>query len=152
MSQGVYLKVVKNTLAKRAVEGTDFECMSEGFEGPLLIAFSQEDPGSAARVISRTSPRSTSKLVVKMVAVGGERLRRRRARASGQSADLRRGGQPPHGDDAVRRCEKLARTLNEVHAQAGADARRGQGCQAVALASLRSCLSLFSNVNSTRQP
>ena len=48
---GVYLKVVKNTLARRAVEGTDFECMQEAFKGPLLLAFSREDPGAAARVV-----------------------------------------------------------------------------------------------------
>ena len=45
---GVYLRVVKNTLAKRAVAGTEFECMQNGLVGPLLIAFSMEDPGSAA--------------------------------------------------------------------------------------------------------
>ena len=49
---GVYLRVVKNTLAKRAVEDTDFACMQDGLTGPLVLAFSQEDPGSAARVIS----------------------------------------------------------------------------------------------------
>ena len=47
----VYLKVVKNTLAKRAVEGTDFECMKSSLSGPLILAFSREDPGAAARVI-----------------------------------------------------------------------------------------------------
>ena len=48
---GVYLRVVKNTLAKRAVAGTDFECMQSGLIGPLLLAFSMEDPGSAGRLI-----------------------------------------------------------------------------------------------------
>ena len=50
-SAGVYLRVVKNTLAKRAIEGTEFECMSETLKGPLLLAFAKEDPGAAARVI-----------------------------------------------------------------------------------------------------
>jgi large subunit ribosomal protein L10 len=50
-NNGVYLRVVKNTLARRAVEGTEFECMQEGFTGPLVLAFSQEDPGAAARVV-----------------------------------------------------------------------------------------------------
>ena len=49
---GVYLRVVKNTLAKRAVVDTEFECMTEGLSGPLVLAFSQEDPGAAARVIN----------------------------------------------------------------------------------------------------
>ena len=48
---GVYLRVVKNTLARRAVEGTDFECMQETLKGPILLAFAKEDPGAAARVI-----------------------------------------------------------------------------------------------------
>ena len=48
---GVYLRVVKNTLARRAVEGTDFECMQETLKGPLLLAFAKDDPGAAARVI-----------------------------------------------------------------------------------------------------
>ena len=48
---GVYLRVVKNTLARRAVEGTDFECMKETLKGPILLAFAKDDPGAAARVI-----------------------------------------------------------------------------------------------------
>jgi large subunit ribosomal protein L10 len=48
---GVYMRVVKNTLARRAVEGTDFECMKETLKGPILLAFAKDDPGAAARVI-----------------------------------------------------------------------------------------------------
>jgi large subunit ribosomal protein L10 len=48
---GVYLRVVKNTLARRAVEGTEFECMKDTLKGPILLAFGREDPGAAARVI-----------------------------------------------------------------------------------------------------
>ncbi len=48
---GVYLRVVKNTLARRAVEGTDFECMQDSLKGPILLAFGKDDPGAAARVI-----------------------------------------------------------------------------------------------------
>lgn len=46
------MKVVRNTLAKRALEGTDFECLSDSFVGPSLIAFSSEHPGAAARIFS----------------------------------------------------------------------------------------------------
>lgn len=67
----VYLKVVKNTLASRAVEGTDFECMQERFSGPLLLAFSREDPGAAARVI-RGFAKDHEKLVAVAVVLGGE--------------------------------------------------------------------------------
>lgn len=49
---GAYLKVIKNNLARLALKGTDYECMSEAFVGPVILGFSLEDPGSAARVIS----------------------------------------------------------------------------------------------------
>jgi large subunit ribosomal protein L10 len=49
---GVWMKVVRNTLARRAVEGTEFECLSDNFVGPSLIAFSNEHPGAAARLFS----------------------------------------------------------------------------------------------------
>ena len=48
---GVYLRVIRNTLAKRAVEGTDFACMQEAFIGPVLCAFSKDEPGAAARLL-----------------------------------------------------------------------------------------------------
>jgi large subunit ribosomal protein L10 len=70
-STGVYLRVVKNTLARRAVAGTEFECMQDGLVGPLLIAFSMEDPGSAARLISNFA-KTNDKLVTKIVAIGGQ--------------------------------------------------------------------------------
>ena len=49
-ANGVWMKVVRNTLARRAVEGTPFECVKESFVGPTLIAFSSEHPGAAARL------------------------------------------------------------------------------------------------------
>lgn len=49
---GVWMKVVRNTLARRAVEGTPFECLKDSFVGPSLIAFSSEHPGAAARIFS----------------------------------------------------------------------------------------------------
>ena len=45
-NSGVYLKVVKNTLARRAVEGTEFECLRDSLSGPVLLAFSQQEPGT----------------------------------------------------------------------------------------------------------
>ncbi|MGQ0659196.1 MAG: 50S ribosomal protein L10 [Chromatiales bacterium] len=70
---GVYMRVVKNTLARRAFEGTDFACMSDALSGPLILAFSQEEPGSAARVV-REFARSNDKLIVRHVAIGGRLL------------------------------------------------------------------------------
>ena len=72
-SAGIYLKVVRNTLARRALEGTQFECMRETLAGPLLLAFSNEEPGSAAKVI-RDFAADNEKLIVRLVAVDGQLL------------------------------------------------------------------------------
>lgn len=70
-NSGVYIKVVKNSLARLAIEGTEFQCMQERLSGPLLLAFSKEDPGSAARVIKGFS-KDHDKLVTVSVSIGGE--------------------------------------------------------------------------------
>jgi large subunit ribosomal protein L10 len=66
----VYVKVVKNTLARRAVQGTEFECLREKLKGPLVLAFSRGDPGAAARVI-KSFAKEHEKLVTVAVALGG---------------------------------------------------------------------------------
>ena len=68
---GVYLKVVKNTLASRAVAGTEYECVQDALVGPLLYAFSQEDPGAAGRLIKEFS-KGNDKLQAKVVSIGGK--------------------------------------------------------------------------------
>ena len=65
-NSGVYLRVVRNTLARRAVEGTEFECMQDALLGPLVLAFSQEEPGAAARLI-RDYVKENDKLEVKLL-------------------------------------------------------------------------------------
>jgi len=70
---GIYMRVVRNTLAKRAFEDTHFECMKDEMVGPLLLAFSNDEPGSAARVI-RDFAKSSDKLVVKLIALDGKLL------------------------------------------------------------------------------
>jgi len=67
---GVYLHVVKNTLASRAVKGSEFECLEPALVGPLVLGFSLEDPGSVGRVI-KDFAKDNDKLVVKAIAVGG---------------------------------------------------------------------------------
>ncbi len=69
-AQGVYLRVVRNTLARRAVEGTEFECLKDSLVGPTVLAFSKTDPGAAARVI-KDFAKTNEKLVVKALSVGG---------------------------------------------------------------------------------
>jgi large subunit ribosomal protein L10 len=70
---GVYLRVVRNTLARRALEGTDFECMQEGLTGPLVLAFAQDEPGASARVMGDFA-KDNDKLQVRLVAFGGKLL------------------------------------------------------------------------------
>jgi large subunit ribosomal protein L10 len=70
---GVFLKVVRNTLARRALQGTRFECMHDGLTGPLVLAFSGAEPGSAARVI-RDFAKQHDKLIVKLVSIDGRLL------------------------------------------------------------------------------
>lgn len=70
---GIYLKVVRNTLARRAFAGTKFDCMREEMVGPLLLAFSNEEPGSAAKVI-RDFAKGNDKLIVKLISLDGKLL------------------------------------------------------------------------------
>jgi len=69
-ANGIYLHVVKNTLAIRAVAGTEFECLVPALTGPLVLGFSLEDPGAVGRVV-KDFAKDNDKLVVKAVAVGG---------------------------------------------------------------------------------
>jgi large subunit ribosomal protein L10 len=68
---GVFLKVVKNTLAARAVTGTEYECAKDSLVGPLLYAFSTEEPGAAGRLIKEFA-KGNDKLQPKLVVVGGQ--------------------------------------------------------------------------------
>jgi large subunit ribosomal protein L10 len=70
-ASGVYVRVVKNTLARRAIEGTSFECMKGSLKGPLVLAFSRQDPGAAARVF-KAFAKDHEKLVTVALSVGGE--------------------------------------------------------------------------------
>ena len=70
---GVYLRVVRNTLARRALEDTNLVCMREGLVGQLILAFSKDEPGAAAKVV-RDFVKKNDKLVVKLVALEGKLL------------------------------------------------------------------------------
>jgi large subunit ribosomal protein L10 len=68
---GVYMRVVKNTLVRRAVAGTPYECIAGSLKGPLVLAFSKEDPGAAARVV-KDFAKGNERLVPTLVALGGQ--------------------------------------------------------------------------------
>jgi len=110
--QGVYLRVVRNTLARRAVKDTEFECLTEVLVGPTIIAFSTEEPGSAARVLKEFA-KDNEGFQVKALSVGGELL----------GADqIDRLAKLPTKDQAISMLmsvmiapvTKLVRTFNEV--------------------------------------
>lgn len=69
---GVYLKVAKNTLVARAVEGTDYAVIKDDLTGPLLYAFSKEDPGAAGRLI-KDFAKTAEQLKPRIVAIGGQK-------------------------------------------------------------------------------
>jgi large subunit ribosomal protein L10 len=71
--QGVYMRVVKNTLARKALAGTSFESVGPKLKGPLVLAFSKDDPGAAARVVKEFA-KSNEKLVATLVSLGGQVL------------------------------------------------------------------------------
>ena len=87
---GIYLRVVRNTLARKALEGSKFDCMREGLVGPLLLAFSNDEPGSAAKVI-RDFAKENDKLVVKLISLDGQLL---------DASDLGRLASMPSQDEA----------------------------------------------------
>ena len=112
---GVYVRVVKNTLARRAVAGTPYECIAGSLKGPLVLAFSKDDPGAAARIV-RDFARTHDKLLPTLVALGGRVL---------PASDLERVASLPTKAQALALLlgvlkapvSKLVRTLAEPHAK-----------------------------------
>ena len=72
-AQGVYMRVVKNTLARKALAGTTFEPVGPKLKGPLVLAFSKDDPGAAARLV-KDFAKANEKLVATLVSLGGQVL------------------------------------------------------------------------------
>ena len=109
---GVYLRVIRKTRARRAVEGTEYECLTETLVGPTMFAFSQEDPGAAARLLKEYA-KEFDALEVKALSIGGQLL---------GPGDLDRLASLPTRDEALALLmsvmqapvTKLARTFNEV--------------------------------------
>ncbi len=114
-ASNVYVRVVKNTLAKRALADTKYACMQDGLVGPLLLVFAKDDPAAAARVV-RDFSKKNNKLVVKQVALEGKLLD---ASAVESLANL------PTYDEAISQLmgvmtapiAQLARTLAAPHAK-----------------------------------
>jgi len=110
--QSVHLRVVRNTLAKRAFEGTEFECMNEVLLGPNILAFSLEDPGAGARVF-KDFAKENDEFEIRALSFGGKLL-------PAEQLDVL--AKLPTRDQAlamlmsvmIAPVTKLTRTLNEV--------------------------------------
>ncbi len=108
----VSVRVVRNTLAKLALKGTEFECAEEAFKGPSLLAFSMEDPGAAARIF-KDFAKENENFEVKALAVSGQLM-------GAEQLDVL--AKLPTREQALSQLmsvmqapvAKLARTLNEV--------------------------------------
>ena len=113
--QGVYMRVVKNTLARKALAGTSFESVGPRLKGPVVLAFSKDDPGAAARVV-KDFAKANEKLVATLVSLGGQVL---------SAAELERVASLPTREQALSMLlgvlkapiQKLVRTLAEPPAK-----------------------------------
>ena len=112
---GVYLRVVRNNLVRRAVEGGELQCLNDALAGPTLLALSQDEPSSAARLL-KDFAEDHEALEVKALSLGGALL---------DAGALERVAALPTRDEALSLLlavmqapvAKLARTLNEVPAK-----------------------------------
>ena len=98
---GVYLRVVKNTLARKAIAGTQFECVGKSLKGPLVLAFSKDDPGAAARLV-KAFAKDNDKLEPTVVSLGGSMLTAKDLDKRGEPADAGNGA----GDAAGSACRR----------------------------------------------
>ncbi|MBL4820857.1 MAG: 50S ribosomal protein L10 [Gammaproteobacteria bacterium] len=111
----VYLRVVRNTLLKLAVDDTDFECIKEVLVGPTILALSEEDPGAAARVLKEFAE-GNDEFEIKALSIGGKLL---------DASQIDVLAKLPTYDQAISilmslmlaPVTKLARTFNEVPAK-----------------------------------
>ena len=108
----VYVRVVRNTLARRAVAETEFECLTEAFTGPTLLALSIEDPGAAARLM-KDFGKAHEKLEVTALAIGGELLGPEQLEAVSSLPTLDEARAMLMGT-MLAPVTKLAQTLNEI--------------------------------------
>ncbi len=68
---GVYLRIIRNTLARRAFKGTELECMEEALVGPLIFGFAQNEPGAAAKLF-KDFAKTNESFTVKALYVAGQ--------------------------------------------------------------------------------
>lgn len=111
----IYLRIVRNTLARRAVTGTDFACVQPELVGPLLLAFSLKEPSAAARLL-QSFIKDNEELKVKFLSISGKLL---------AATDIAKVAKLPTKDEAFSLMmsvmqapiSKFVRTINEPHSK-----------------------------------
>ncbi len=109
--QGVYLRIVRNTLAKIALKDSIFACMNEALVGPTLLAFSENEPSSAARLL-KDFAKENDTLSIKALSLDGQLL---------PGSEVNRVASLPTKDEAIAQLlsvmkapvTKLVRTVRE---------------------------------------
>lgn len=112
---GVYVRVVRNTLARRAVAGTQFECMADALTGSLVLAFAKNEPGAAARLF-RDFSKAHDKFAVKLLSVGGKAMGPEHLEAIAK-LPTREEALATLMSVMIAPITKFVRTLNEPHAK-----------------------------------
>ncbi len=111
----VSLRIVRNTLARIALTGTEFECLNSSLTGPILLAFSSDEPGATAKLM-RDFAKDNNKLDVRAISLGGQLY---------DTSHLDSVAKLPTKDEAIARLmsvmqapiTKLVRTMAEPHAK-----------------------------------
>lgn len=112
---GIVVRVYRNTLARKAVAGTRFECLQEALVGPTILMFSRDEPATAAKMV-RDFAKNNEKFIIKALVLEGKLL----------GADqLKAVASLPTRNEAIAQLMsvmnapvgKLARTLVETYAQ-----------------------------------
>jgi large subunit ribosomal protein L10 len=111
-AENVQLRVVRNTLAKRAFADTDYACVDDVLVGPSLFAFSMEDPGAAARLF-KDFAKENEEFEVKALSVGGQLLAKEQIDVLATLPTLEQALGMLAGV-TLAPVTKLARTLNEI--------------------------------------
>ena len=115
-AMNVKVSIVRNTLAKRAFEGTEYQCVEDALQGPSLFAFSMDDPGAAARLL-KDFAKVNENFKVKALSIAGQLL---------DSAEVDTLANLPTRIEALGMLavvtlapvNKLVRTLNEIPTKA----------------------------------
>jgi large subunit ribosomal protein L10 len=113
--KNIYARIVRNTLIRRAIDGTDYACLKDALQGPIILMLASDEPGSVARVV-QDFMKDHESLSVRALALQGQLL---------EATQLKQVASLPSKDEALAQLlsvmkapiTKLARTMAEPYAQ-----------------------------------